>query len=418
MNDIYKLLFIIATEVIRIIITSRFANSFVEKTEDHIKRIGAYACSVVITTTAYFFFNLAWLNLISTLAGLVIISLPYYGKVKKKVQFVLYVLAISCIIDLVVYALLSNTFDYENYSAPASILSLFLLFVVQLVTRRVLMKNKNEELDSPHWWRYIVSLVVCIAVSLIVIMDDTISPLSLSAVCGAFLVINLIIVYLFEDLIETRKNEYENLILRDQARAYEKELLMQQEKTDEMKAFRHDIKHHLAQMKALNDGKHVDKLDRYIQEVADNLQETVPMSYTGNIGVDGVLNYMLQKAKDKGIAVTSKVVIPEDLEISVFDMNIILGNLFENAIEANDGVEKPRIGFVMKYVKEAILIEISNTRAHKVNIKNNAIISTKKQVSLHGYGLRNIKKVLAKYDHLLDLEDVDDEFVVRIMMKI
>ena len=192
---------------------------------------------------------------------------------------------------------------------------------------------------------------------------------------------------------------------------------MQQEKTDEMKAFRHDIKHHLTQMSALNDTGKVKQLDEYIKAVAENLQETVPMNYTGNLGVDGVLNYMLQKAKEKGISVESRVIIPEDLEISVFDMNIILGNLLENAIEANDGVKEPRIVFLMKYVNGALLLEISNTHANKIVIKNNIMISSKKNTEIHGYGIRNVKKVLAKYEHTLDFDETGPLFVVRIMMK-
>lgn len=413
----YRFLFVLVTEIIRIVITSRYAISFLEKPAERLKLLLAYSSSVIITTFAYFFVNESWLNLISTLVGLIIISLPYIGKLRKKIQFALYVLAISCIIDLAVYALLSKTFDYENYSEPASILSLFMLLFVQLITRRILMRNKNRELDSAHWWKYIVSLVVCIVASLIVIMDKTISSISLSVVCGAFLIINLIVVYLFEDLVETKQNEYENLILKEQAHAYEKKLQMQQEKTDEMKAFRHDIKHHLTQMSALNDTGKVKQLDEYIKAVAENLQETVPMNYTGNLGVDGVLNYMLQKAKEKGISVESRVIIPEDLEISVFDMNIILGNLLENAIEANDGVKEPRIVFLMKFVNGALLLEISNTHANKIVIKNNIMISSKKNTEIHGYGIRNVKKVLAKYEHTIDFDETGPLFVVRIMMK-
>ena len=417
MREVYKFLFILATEIVRVVITSKFAVSFMDKSEESIKRILAYSASVVLTTTEYYFFNVSWLNLLSTLVGLIIISIPYYGKLKKKIQFVLYVLSISCILDLCVYALLSSTFDYENYSTPASILSLFFLLIVQLITKRVLAKNKSEELSSPHWWRYIVSLVTCIAASLVVIMDKSISPWSLSAVCGAFLFINLIVVYLFEDLIKTKQNEYENLILSDQARAYEKELSMQQENVDAIRAYRHDMKHHLLAMRVMNKEGKVDELDRYIVQVSEDLSEIEPIAYTGNVGVDGVLNYILQKAKYNGIDVQLHVVIPEDLDIPVFDMNIILGNLIENAIEANESVDKPRIDILMKYVKNALLIEISNTHVNTIDLINNEMVSTKQDKTTHGYGIRNVRKVLSKYEHSLVFEENEDIFVVRVMLR-
>lgn len=399
------------------IITSRIANSFIESNEERYKRVVAYTVSVVITTTAYAFFNTPWLNLLSTMLGLIIIAIPYSGKVKKKVQFVLYVLAISCILDLAVYVLLSKTFDYDNYSASASILSLFLLFVVQLITKRLLIKNKNEELSNPHWWQYIVSLVICIAASLVVITDKTISPLSLSIVCGSFLIINLIVVYLFDDLIKTKQNEYENMILKEQAKAYEKELQLQKESSDEMRGFKHDIQYHLTQIKALNEAHKTEQLNQYILNMEYSVQEIVPISYTGNVGVDGVLNYMLQKAKNRGIDVASRVVIPEDLVISVFDMNIILGNIIENAIEANDGVENPRIDFLMKYANDTLFIELSNTHANTIEMRNNRLVSSKMDKESHGYGIRNVQRILEKYDHSLLFDDENGVFTVRILMK-
>lgn len=401
----------------RIVITSRFAESFVEKNERKYVRLGAYVLSVVLTSIAYAVFNLPWLNLLSTLVGLVLISLSYSGRMRKKILFVLYVLAVSCILDLSVYVILGNTFDFENYSESASILSLLFLFVVQLITSRVMKRNKNENLRPLHWGMYIVSLVVCIVASLVVIMDKAISPLSLSVVCGAFLTINLIIVYLFDDLIKTNQNEYENLILKDQALAYEKELLLQKKSSDEMRSFKHDIKYHLAQIKSLNQECKKEELDQYIASIENSLQEIVPISYTGNVGIDGVLNYMLQKAKNCGIDVDCRIVIPEELEVSVFDMNIILGNLIENAIEANENVDNPKIEFLMKYANGAVFVEISNTHSNRIKIVDGNIVSTKSSDVPHGYGLRNVKKVLAKYDHSILFEDKEGVFVVRILMK-
>ncbi len=410
-------MFILATEIVRIIITSRFATVFFDKSEKKCLKFAAYALSVLLTTSAYATVNMPWLNLLSTLVGLVLIVLTYSGHCKRKAQFVLYVLALSCILDLVVYVLLGNTFDYENYSDSASILSLLLLFFVQLVTNRVMAKNKYENLSERHWWLYIISLIMCITASLVVAMDKTISSLSLSVVCGAFLIINLIVVYLFDDLIKTKQSEYENLILKDQAKAYEKELQLQKESTDEMRSFKHDIKYHLTQIRVLNQEKKTEQLDYYITEIENSLQEIVPISFTGNVGIDGVLNYMLQKAKNQGIEVVSRVVIPEELELSVYDMNIILGNLIENAIEANENVQNPRIELLMKYVNDAVFIELSNTHLNKINITDNNITSTKIEKNLHGYGLRNVKKVLEKYDHSISFHDCAGIFSVRIIMK-
>lgn len=66
----------------------------------------------------------------------------------------------------------------------------------------------------------------------------------------------------------------------------------------------------------------------------NNLVESRRLVDSGNTALDTVLNYMLQRAVDKKIQLNVKVVVPSDLKLSAYDMNIIFGNLLENAIEA------------------------------------------------------------------------------------
>ena len=54
----------------------------------------------------------------------------------------------------------------------------------------------------------------------------------------------------------------------------------------------------------------------------------------GNKNLDSLLNYLLGQAKKKLNHVEYEVRVPSDLCISAFDLNVILGNLTENAIEA------------------------------------------------------------------------------------
>ena len=55
---------------------------------------------------------------------------------------------------------------------------------------------------------------------------------------------------------------------------------------------------------------------------------------TGNSEIDSILNYKLQEMKNKNVHLKCSITIPKDLKINVFDLNIILGNLLNNAIEA------------------------------------------------------------------------------------
>lgn len=416
--DISRIVFILITEIIRILIIRRFAITFLNTDEKRIRRVFAYLCSLLITTLEYSLINISWLNLLSTLIGLSIISVTYNGSIKKKALFVFYVLAMSCIIDLLVYSFLSRTIDIKKYFGFGNILELLILLAAQLFTKRIFDKNKSHELESKHWWQYIVSLIVCIATSLVLVIDKTISPLSLLIVCGSFLVVNLIIVYLIDDLINKTKNEINNQILKDQMISYEREISLQNEKAELVRALRHDMKKHLSEIAALSKQNNPDLIEKYIKKFGEELKESALICDSGNPGLDTVLNYMLAKAVDRNITVNSKVTVPKEIELSIYDMNIILGNIIENAIEACVDTPEPRIDLIIKYVKNSIVIELNNNYKNEINMKDGCLLTTKEPKEKHGYGIRNIKNVLNKYPHTLDFDYTPERFTVKILMKI
>lgn len=413
-----RAIFIFFTEVIRVIITERFTTSFLKVDENRMRRVLAYLFSVLLTTFFCTLFNKPVINRLSTFLGLLVIGFSYRGTTKRKFMFVFYVLAISCLIDLVVYALLIRTLDYDNYSTYVSILSLLLLLAAQVVTKRLFGENINAERNKRHWLFYIASLSVCIITSLLIFIDRAISPLSLFIVCGAFLFVNLIISYLIDDLVDSSKDALENQVLRDQMRAYEREIILQNEKVEILRSFRHDIKHHFSEISALASAGDTKQIKKYVSGMYDNFKESAMLVDSGNTGLDTVLNYMLQRAADNDIPVNIRVAVPEKLELSAYDMNIILGNIIENAIEAQKEVNAPGIDLVISYSMDSLFIELSNTYSHKVRFKEGLPVTTKRPTSEHGYGIRNVKKVLDKYTNTLDFDCSGERFTVRILMKI
>ncbi len=88
-------------------------------------------------------------------------------------------------------------------------------------------------------------------------------------------------------------------------------------------------------------GKRYDELESYLSAMTEAAEPLYNMIGTGNPSVDGILDYMCAKAQDKGVTVKRKLRIPEDIRLSAYDMNIILGNLLENAIENSLKTENP-----------------------------------------------------------------------------
>ena len=249
-------------------------------------------------------------------------------------------------------------------------------------------------------------------------MDKTVSSFSLSLVCGAFLLVNIIISYLMDDLVKSSQKALENQALRDQVSSYEREIMLQNENMEALRSFRHDMKRHFAEISVLASTGEIEQIKNYVSAMENNLVESRRLVDSGNTALDTVLNYMLQRAVDKKIQLNVKVVVPSDLKLSAYDMNIIFGNLLENAIEAQKDVKNPSIDLEINYLMDSLVVEISNRCLQKVIFKGRLPVTTKQSVREHGYGLKNVKKVLDKYISTLDFECSDERFTVKILMKI
>ena len=413
-----RTIFILCTEVIRVLITVRFSTSFLKRAKSGTRLFCACLFSCAITTGCYVLFNDPVLNLLGTIAGLAAIAAAYSGTVKKKCLFVFYVLAVSCLMDLVVYAVLSATADYVLYFYYANVLSLLLLLAAQLITGKLFRGEQNVELDTRHWSFYIASLAVCIVTSLLIFLDGTISPLSLAFVCGAFLVVNLIITYLIDDLVDSSEDALENQVLRDQMRAYEREIALQNEKAEQLRAVRHDMRHHTAEIAALAQRGETAQIVRYVSALDETLDESRLRVDSGNAGLDTVLNYMLERAAERNIPVHVRVAVPKELMLSTYDMNIILGNLIENAIEAQEDADEPEIDLTIRFSVDSLFMEIGNPCPGKVRFRDGIPVTSKEPADAHGYGIKNVLRVLEKYENTIAFECAEGRFTVKILMKV
>lgn len=114
------------------------------------------------------------------------------------------------------------------------------------------------------------------------------------------------------------------------------------------------------------------------------------------------------------------LIIPENLDISSVDMCSILGNLIDNAIHATHKLDadKRKISIVIHYDKKRLIISISNMFDGKIVYDGDKIVSINKDKTNHGLGLLSVKATVNKYNGLIEVEDIDNTFVVTIIIPI
>lgn len=187
----------------------------------------------------------------------------------------------------------------------------------------------------------------------------------------------------------------------------------------EVRELRHDMKRHLKEIQILAAQGEYGQLNQYIQDMTDDASVLDNMIGTGNVALDGILNYMCSKALKNNIQVTRKITVPEDAELVAYDMNIILGNLLDNAIENALKTDEPKIDIVIKYQMGMLRINIVNSCIHDQNIIDGKYISTKlDEVKNHGYGIINVRKCVAKYNGTVKFSNDDTRFKAEVLLYI
>lgn len=101
--------------------------------------------------------------------------------------------------------------------------------------------------------------------------------------------------------------------------------------------------------------------------------------------------------------------------INDFDINTILCNIFDNAIE-NVSKSKPFIDYKVYKSSNYLIISVANTFNKKPKIINNTIKSTKKDFINHGYGIENVKLALQHYNGNYQLRIEDDMFIFDVII--
>ena len=118
------------------------------------------------------------------------------------------------------------------------------------------------------------------------------------------------------ELIETHYREVENMYRQ-------------------MRGWRHDYRNHIQTMKILAANDDLQGLKQYLDELDHDLNTLDLVVKTGNAMADAILNSKISLARAKDINVHVDAHIPVKLKMSEIDLCCIIGNLFDNAIEAS-----------------------------------------------------------------------------------
>ena len=206
--------------------------------------------------------------------------------------------------------------------------------------------------------------------------------------------------------------------LADMQYDYEKQQDMAEEVRkiqEQIRALKHDMKNHTLVILSYLEENRVKEAKDYAGEILDKLNKMYTYVNVGNSLLNYIMNNKLSMAKSHGVEIKAEI---ENLAFDYMDsvdFSALLNNMLDNAIlgALESGEKKLEVQIMEK--KGFDIITVKNSIDESVLEKNPEFVSTKEEPG-HGYGMKQIRSIVDKYQGAIDIYEKGNMFIVSIML--
>lgn len=181
------------------------------------------------------------------------------------------------------------------------------------------------------------------------------------------------------------------------------------------RTLKHDMKNHIMVIISYINEENYEEAKNYLSKIVDNLNKMYTYIDIGNSLLNYIINTKLQLAKDKGIDVKAEIENLAFNQIGSVDFSALLNNILDNAIEGSleSEIKQIEVAILRKRGYDTILVK---NRINRSILKDNPNLnSTKENKEEHGYGLKQIRDIVEKYNGMIDIYEKDNFFCVYVI---
>lgn len=224
------------------------------------------------------------------------------------------------------------------------------------------------------------------------------------------LLVNISVIFYVEAVRSNEQAKYHAMLTEQQYQLQTEYYRQLYESQEETKALWHDIKKYILAMQAVAEQGDSEALKKIVQQATDTFGDIKNISAVGNPVVDAVFNKYLRTAQEQQTKITLDVTIPEILSISPLDLSIVIGNTLDNALNACLAcpIEQRIIKICLRKQNRILFYRIENPYREGLQVSRIG--------KYHGYGLKNIKRIIEKNGGDFQIEKSDSRFTVFIRM--
>lgn len=232
-----------------------------------------------------------------------------------------------------------------------------------------------------------------------------------------FLLLNMYVVHFTEEFAKAYNSQNELMLMRKQNVMQLEHYNEMNKKYEESRKVIHDMHKHLSIISSLNSSDNI-KANEYRKVLENQLDSLFSGFQCSNKILSIIMGQKINEAEKVGIKITTKI---EDITFDFLediDITAIFANLWDNAIEACESVEKIDrfISIIIGQVNEFTVISFENSFNGQICEKDDVLLSTKEQHE--GIGISIMKAAVKKYNGFINFEHDLNIFKVKLMIPV
>lgn len=303
-----------------------------------------------------------------------------------------------------------------NHAQQTRAIVIFVVqFLLMLLTLLFILGLKHFKIDNLLGLNKIEYGILSVTplLSIILLLHKVSLPIDKVLIFdGYLLLINIVIIVLYNYLSEKNYNIIKNKIAFD-----ENSMTCEIIKQEELATLRHDLKNIVSSIDFYADSSDYNNIKVITREILG--QEVFNRKITGCIPIDAVLNQKKSKMKKEGIPYNLDLQIPYNLDLSTIaiDSCAILGNILDNAIEEveRNGLEES-IEIALRFKNNKLVFKVANPiKDSNVDVNYDGMKSIKSP-NRQGIGIKSSYDRAMKLKGHLNITVQSNQFIVLVVI--
>lgn len=390
-----------------------FANVFFqERSRSRKLEAALYTAYFAINSGAYLLFHNWAITLASNILPFFAITFFYKEGMIRRVLNVAAIYAITMGCDVLVMTL-QNMMHIESAVFSEGFATSLVIIAAADLSNKCLHMKKDILGRMPAMYYVTLLFVPLGSIFIAYFAAKGLNAVSLITAV-ILLLINIDIFYLYDNVIDLFSERCEKEVMESQNKAIQNQLEVVQQSQLRIRCLKHDMDNHFLRLKDLIEKEKYAEALEYLETVKSSTAADKKLIDSGNDLIDSMLNYKLARLHDN-IEQKYDIVVPKDLSFTEFDLNVIIGNLADNVLEALEQLpadEPKKLEISIRYKQGYLKVYFGNTFDGIMPEDG----SRKRDHENHGLGLKSVERIVHKYGGDMRAKVSDNWYEISLIM--